>query len=840
MVEVRVASRSELLSALSSATGGETIIVANGSYGDVRITKDYSSEVTIKSATTHGASFGKLEVVGGSNVAIDGVFASSEIRATDGAANVSISNSKIDGQIYIKNSDYIDIDNNEVYGNFNTVTLNSVKHFEITNNHIHDAVSDLVRVTGDSSNGLIEDNRLINMLPFRYADGTYVHADAIQMFAVGGVTPSDIVIRGNVIHDDPSDNRDGIWGQGIFLSDGGYRNILIEENMINVGTPNSIYLNSGDSNVVVRHNTLIPWEDGGGGVIRLASKSGPNSNSGVDVYGNVAKSILNETGKADVGDNYVYGGANLASLFQGRGDGDEWRDYLPVDGSAIDFGNGYGATARLTELLGGGSTPTRPEPDPDPVEEPADQPGGAGDLDVGVVYENAGVTNFRGNLADTIQIAPSSEFQLEEATIRFTFNADSVGPMQGLVSKDASFYSGGGEHFVAYIQNGSLIARFQNGSSDAIFRKDGLKAGVDYDAHFTFGDGEVSFYLNGGKVGQRAFDADWTTNVEYLQFGANGWGSASGEDDVVGPFKGEISDIVIFDQSLDVATAEAAEEALANGELSPPAAEPGLVVQFGEVTAGQPNAGTWTRVDFETAIEDAVVVMGPPSSNGGDSFSVRVKDVDANGFWFQLDEWNYMNQEHVAETLSWMAMPSGEYELADGRKVSAGKTETSHNETKVDLEGFSSKPLVFAQISSVNGADTVVERIDKIQNDSFFVRVQEEEAADRGHTDEEISWIAIEQGDGDGIVAGVTPDAVNHGSYDIDFGDGLDGDVFFIADMQTFDGVDPAVVRYKDFDSDGATIYIDEERSLDEERFHTSEAVGYLVVDDDSMELFTA
>ncbi|MGB3246680.1 MAG: hypothetical protein WBB25_19255, partial [Sulfitobacter sp.] len=52
---------------------------------------------------------------------------------------------------------------------------------------------------------------------------------------------------------------------------------------------------------------------------------------------------------AVTGDNYFY--TNESDVFQNAGEG-TWESFLPKDGSAIDFGSGYGALGRLTELRG--------------------------------------------------------------------------------------------------------------------------------------------------------------------------------------------------------------------------------------------------------------------------------------------------------------------------------------------------------------------------------------------------------------------------------------------------------------------------------------------------------
>ncbi|MGB3247373.1 MAG: hypothetical protein WBB25_22795, partial [Sulfitobacter sp.] len=62
----------ELAAALAAARGGETITLANGSYGDLSISQAYASNVTIQAATEHKASFGIFKITG-SNVTVDGL-----------------------------------------------------------------------------------------------------------------------------------------------------------------------------------------------------------------------------------------------------------------------------------------------------------------------------------------------------------------------------------------------------------------------------------------------------------------------------------------------------------------------------------------------------------------------------------------------------------------------------------------------------------------------------------------------------------------------------------------------------------------------------------------------
>lgn len=81
----------------------------------------------------------------------------------------------------------------------------------IRQNYIHDVTEDLVRIIGSSNHVLLEDNLITDtqaVVP--------THPDLIQMFGLNGATPSDITIRGNILHDDTSTGS--VNAQGIFVS----------------------------------------------------------------------------------------------------------------------------------------------------------------------------------------------------------------------------------------------------------------------------------------------------------------------------------------------------------------------------------------------------------------------------------------------------------------------------------------------------------------------------------------------------------------------------------------------------------------------------------------------
>ncbi|MEL6598997.1 MAG: CAP domain-containing protein [Pseudomonadota bacterium] len=263
-------------------------------------------------------------------------------------------------------------------------------------------------------------------------------------------------------------------------------------------------------------------------------------------------------------------------------------------------------------------------------------------------------------------------------------------------------------------------------------------------------------------------------------------------------------------------------------------------LEIGTLTFSQGSKTQWRTVEFTETIENAVVVMGPLSSEGSDPATVRVRNVTDTGFEFQMDEWDYLDGTHKAETVSWIAASEGTHTLSDGRTLSAGEVTAQHSDpVSVGLTGFDQDVAVFAQVASYNGAAAVEDRISNVSQSGFTVRMQEEEdPGNVGHRAETVSWIAIEEGGSTGgLQVGTTGVNVTHGDHRIDL-DGSVADAALIADIQTLKGTDTVSVRYDDFDTTGVDVRLEEEKSRDNETGHTREDIGWLVAENGQYDLF--
>jgi hypothetical protein len=125
------------------------------------------------------------------------------------------------------------------------------------------------------------------------------------------------------------------------------------------------------------------------------------------------------------------------------------------------------------------------------------------------------------------------------------------------------------------------------------------------------------------------------------------------------------------------------------------------VVEFGTVSVDQPKKDLWYRVGIQNKFNNPVVVMGPPSFNGGHPLTIRVKNVTRTSFTFQFQEWTYLDFLHAKESISYMIVEEGVHQLSDGTFIEAGKVMVYNKWLKVDFEAeFKRAPNVFSQITS--------------------------------------------------------------------------------------------------------------------------------------------
>lgn len=252
------------------------------------------------------------------------------------------------------------------------------------------------------------------------------------------------------------------------------------------------------------------------------------------------------------------------------------------------------------------------------------------------------------------------------------------------------------------------------------------------------------------------------------------------------------------------------------------------------ISAAQMAVGTttvdhdWTTISFGIVIEDARVIIGPPSRNGSDAGVMRVRNVTETGFQMQFDEWDYLNGSHTTETVSWIAGPSGSWTLDSGETLSFGQLElTDSLPGSVALDGLDA-PAVFTQVTSRNDSAAVTTRIASVTDDGFSVLMQEEEAGDDVHATETVDWLAISDDDastGLRLQTSIVQDSFT--SYNFT---PVAGEVALLAAQQSMYGGHPAALRHDSLDSGSVRLTLEEEQSADAETRHSDEDLAFVAL----------
>ncbi|MEM7456484.1 MAG: G8 domain-containing protein [Planctomycetota bacterium] len=246
----------------------------------------------------------------------------------------------------------------------------------------------------------------------------------------------------------------------------------------------------------------------------------------------------------------------------------------------------------------------------------------------------------------------------------------------------------------------------------------------------------------------------------------------------------------------------------------------------------------WKTVTLLQSFNNPVVVAGGASRVGGHQGVVRVRNLTSNSFQIRFQEWDYLDGAHALENIGYLVVEAGEHILTDGTRLIAGTTSLTNG--AFNSVGFGSTfggtPVVLAQSLTNNDPGAVTDRIHNVSTTGFDIRLQEEEGSDQIHGTESVGWIAIDQGSassGDTSLNSVLAEqAINHRHTRINFGsiDGSPAPVI-LSDMQTRLGGDTATIRHRSSTATSVTLFVEEERSANNEVQHLRESVGVLAIE---------
>lgn len=169
------------------------------------------------------------------------------------------------------------------------------------------------------------------------------------------------------------------------------------------------------------------------------------------------------------------------------------------------------------------------------------------------------------------------------------------------------------------------------------------------------------------------------------------------------------------------------------------------VGEAGRVTAYQKNGSQWHTVKLTKTFTQPVVFMQINTYHGRQPAHIRLRNVGPQSFEFQIEEWDYLDQKHLLEDMSYIVLEKGKHQLTDNRRIEVGKVQVTHNWTTVNLtSGFAAAPVVISQCQTINESPAVVTRERNVISNRFEVKLQEELGGDGVHVAETVGYLAAE------------------------------------------------------------------------------------------------
>ena len=294
------------------------------------------------------------------------------------------------------------------------------------------------------------------------------------------------------------------------------------------------------------------------------------------------------------------------------------------------------------------------------------------------------------------------------------------------------------------------------------------------------------------------------------------------------------------------------------------------------------------RITFAGSYSKPIIIGGVPTHNGDEEVAVRIqatprrmcglplvntqagetqmpdvavapaacRDGAGDGTYFDLyaDIPNHGAGQgaicgansHASEDFSWMITEEGSFNGVYAGHVlsqcgggwmcpSGGDHSTGFDWVQATYGGASiSDPVVISQMQSHTGGDWAKTRHRNVNSEGFEIKM-EEDGLDVGHNQELYGFIALSAGTGSlnglSYEAIVTPTAVTHNPYDVNFNNAFGALPGLFSSIHTFNGGDPSHLRMDGLTTLTATLFVEEETCSDAELGHVAEQLSVLAVD---------
>lgn len=245
------------------------------------------------------------------------------------------------------------------------------------------------------------------------------------------------------------------------------------------------------------------------------------------------------------------------------------------------------------------------------------------------------------------------------------------------------------------------------------------------------------------------------------------------------------------------------------------------------------------KIELNNIYTNPVVFAMPLSYEGSAPAIARITDIQDDSFTIYAQEAEYDNGIHAKESLSYLVLEAGIWELTNGDLLEVGTIDTNSMTTSkwenIDFaEDFDLTPAILSQVQTDNGSQFVRTRQRSADVDGFQLTMEEEEALKfSGHRRETLGWLAIEPGSGgwnDLEYQAGHAGKINHTWDRVNFEQTFAVTPNLLASLASFAGSNSSGLRYRNLNTSQVQLKVEEDRSLDNEIRHGNEIVDFLAI----------
>ncbi|MEM7293095.1 MAG: LamG domain-containing protein, partial [Pseudomonadota bacterium] len=423
------------------------------------------------------------------------------------------------------------------------------------------------------------------------------------------------------------------------------------------------------------------------------------------------------------------------------------------------------------------------------------------------------------------------------------------------------FGNGAGNNNILLTRNGNsnnlTFEVYHGGSCGKITAANGIQSGLHHYAVSMASDRSVSLYRDGQLIASgtsSCMPANVTRSTNYI--GRSLWSFD-------GYFDNQIDELKIFDRDLSadqVSSIYANESAGNNYDGSARLCPAEIELEAGQVILPDTSATpAFTAVTFGETFTVTPLVFTLPTNDGTDPAALRIRNVTTNGFEIAYTEPQGENATHPGGTVDWFAIKPGDHELDDGTRLLAGSVSTSRIqgrmasgskswETISFAPAFAATPAVLAMIqtaASESGTPPagvsepwMSTAIRNVGTSSMNLALERAETSTGTVAAETIAYLAMDAGRQGTLVDNITYETIRSADNirgwgtcsTVGFTGSYSAEPLVIATQNRRDGGDGGWVRRCGLTTGQVGLTIDEDRARDNERNHTTESAGILVI----------